>query len=96
MSSIDLEKPEQSQTQDFYYGDYIGVSADSSSKYPFYVELDDSEGLMLGQHVYIIIENGFNGSEWSYEGEDGIGYEEGYDAPVFDNDGGGYDGSFEE
>ena len=25
----------------------------SSSTYPFYVNLDSSEGLMLGQHVYI-------------------------------------------
>ena len=25
----------------------------TASKYPFYIELDDTDGLMLGQHVYI-------------------------------------------
>ena len=28
-------------------------SQTSSSTYPFYVNLDSSDGLMLGQHVYI-------------------------------------------
>ena len=33
---------------------YGGNSSDSSStKYPFYITLDDSEGLMMGQHLYI-------------------------------------------
>ena len=27
-----------------------------SSKYPFYVELDSTEGLILGQHVYLQLE----------------------------------------
>ncbi len=35
-----------------------GDSQTSSSTYPFYVELDSSEGLMLGQHVYIEKDNG--------------------------------------
>ena len=29
------------------------TSQTASSSYPFYVEMDSSEGLMLGQHVYI-------------------------------------------
>ena len=29
----------------------------NSSKYPFYVELDGTDGLMLGQHVYLQLEN---------------------------------------
>ena len=33
-------------------------SATQSSNYPFYVELDTSDGLMLGQHVYIEPDNG--------------------------------------
>ena len=33
--------------------DSSGDSQTSSSTYPFYVELDSSDGLMLGQHVYI-------------------------------------------
>lgn len=40
------EKPNQGG----YYG-YDEMS--SSSKYPFYVAVDDSDGLIIGQHVYI-------------------------------------------
>ena len=56
VTSIDTENPEQNTDDYYYYGSLSGVAVDSSSKYPFYVELDDSEGLMLGQHVYIIVE----------------------------------------
>lgn len=35
-----------------------GSSQTSSSSYPFYIELDSSDGLMLGQHVYIELDNG--------------------------------------
>lgn len=47
ISMVDLDNPEQNQN---YYGD---DDTAMSSKYPFYVELDSGEGLMLGQHVYI-------------------------------------------
>lgn len=33
-------------------------SGDSATKYPFYVELDSAEGLLLGQHVYIEMDEG--------------------------------------
>ena len=58
VSKIDLEKPEQSGENEFYlYDSYAaGISADTSSKYPFYVELDDTDGLIIGQHVYIMTE----------------------------------------
>lgn len=49
---VDYENPSQGSDYDRYYG----MSADemtSSSKYPFYVELDSTEGLILGQHVYL-------------------------------------------
>ena len=39
---------------------YYGGNSDemsSSSKYPFYVELDGTDGLILGQHVYLQMEN---------------------------------------
>lgn len=49
VDSIDTEKPESSN-QSYYYG---GDSSMQASKYPFYVTLDSSDGLMLGQHVYI-------------------------------------------
>ena len=33
-------------------------SGESASKYPFYVSLDNNNGLKLGQHVYIEVDNG--------------------------------------
>ena len=47
ISMVDLDKPTQNQN---YYGD---DDTAMSSKYPFYVEIKDGKGLMLGQHVYI-------------------------------------------
>ena len=37
-------------------GRFYGKAVYASSKYPFYVELDDTEGLLLGQHVYLQLE----------------------------------------
>ena len=54
---VDYESPSQENENSIYYGN----SADpmmASSKYPFYVELDSSEGLLLGQHVYLELDNG--------------------------------------
>lgn len=55
VTSIDYNNPVSSS------GDVTSsstVSLTSSSKYPFYVQLESSEGLMLGQHVYIEPDNG--------------------------------------
>ncbi len=52
---VDYENPSQGSEYDRYYG----MSSDemtSSSKYPFYVKLDTTEGLLLGQHVYLELE----------------------------------------
>ncbi|MDD7218959.1 MAG: efflux RND transporter periplasmic adaptor subunit [Clostridia bacterium] len=54
MGSIDLNNG----SSDDNSNDYWGMSSASdeqttSTSYPFYVELDSSDGLMLGQHVYI-------------------------------------------
>lgn len=52
---VDYENPSQGSNTDRYYG----MSTDemtASSKYPFYVDLDSTEGLMLGQHLYIRLE----------------------------------------
>ena len=49
---VDYENPSQGSQYDMYYG----MSADemtAASKYPFYVELEDTNGLILGQHVYL-------------------------------------------
>ena len=49
---IDWENPVKSDNN-YYYDMSMGGEMSQSSKYPFYVSLDDDEGLKLGQHVYI-------------------------------------------
>ena len=48
VASIDFENPSQSAS-----GDMGTADVSSSSKYPVYIDLADSEGLMLGQHVFV-------------------------------------------
>ena len=55
VTKIDLE-PEKNQDQ--YYSYSMGESA---SKYSFYVNPESTDGLILGQHLYIEVDNG--GSE---------------------------------
>ena len=48
---VDYENPVQENNNNYYI-----MSTDemtTSSKYPFYVELESTEGLILGQHVYL-------------------------------------------
>lgn len=53
VTDIDRNNPQSSGSMDgMYYYDQ-GNEMTTSSKYPFYISLDDSEGLLLGQHVYI-------------------------------------------
>lgn len=54
IESIDWEHPQRDQS-DMYYMPETSSSdiGGSASKYLFYIKLDSSEGLMLGQHVYI-------------------------------------------
>lgn len=54
---VDYENPTQGSDTDRY----SGMSSDemtSASRYPFYVELDSTDGLMLGQHLYIELVTG--------------------------------------
>ena len=51
---VDYESPSQGNQNDMYYGMQTDPMA-TSSKYPFYVELDSTDGLLLGQHVYLEI-----------------------------------------
>ena len=46
----------KSNTQNSYYDS--GDSGNGSSNYSFYLELDSSEGLMLGQHLYLELDVG--------------------------------------
>ena len=54
ISTVDIDNPTQNQSS--MYG--MDNSMSSSSSYPFYVEMEDSTGLMLGQHVYVEPDNG--------------------------------------
>ena len=51
ISSIDWNNPAQSSNN--YYYDSGTTDTGTSSKYPLYVELASSDGLLMGQHVYI-------------------------------------------
>lgn len=55
VSLVDYENPTQDNSGGMYY---VGGSDEmtTSSKYPFYIELDSTEGLLLGQHVYLQLE----------------------------------------
>ncbi len=52
ISLIDTTKADTDDNFNMYYGGDMD-SYTTSSKYAFYIELDDPEGLMIGQHVYI-------------------------------------------
>ena len=49
---VDYENPSQGSEFDMYYGTSTDEMT-AASKYPFYVELESTEGLILGQHVYL-------------------------------------------
>lgn len=55
ISTIDLEHPDDGSSDMNYY---YGGSGESASKYPFYIELESIDGLMLGQHVYVEMDYG--------------------------------------
>ena len=57
VTMVDYESATQGNENDMYYGGMMDPMS-SSTKYPFYVELDSSEGLLLGQHVYLELDNG--------------------------------------
>lgn len=52
---VDFESPSQENGNAMMYGGNSDEMT-SSSKYPFYVELDAADGLILGQHVYLQLE----------------------------------------
>lgn len=70
IAAIDTGNEETDNTNNMYY-DGSGDSEMQSSKYPFYIQLDSSEGLMLGQHVYIETDEGQTEAKegiWLYAG----------------------------
>lgn len=55
---VDRENATTENSTTSMYSMDTSNSQTTSSTYPFYVELDSSDGLMLGQHVYIELDNG--------------------------------------
>ena len=54
ISKVDTENSNSDQNNNMYYGD----SGSGSTSYPFYVSLENSDGLMIGQHVYMELDYG--------------------------------------
>ncbi len=52
ITEIDTENPLSSNSNNFF----SGSSADRATRYPFYVEMESSEGLIMGQHVYVQVD----------------------------------------
>ena len=62
ITKIDTENAINSENGGYFYS---GSEETRSSKYPFYIELDNSEGLILGQHVYVEPDLGQNDEDGS-------------------------------
>ena len=59
MGSVDIKNPVQSDSSSVMADSTGSTSAQTaSSSYPFYVDMESSDGLMLGQHVYIEMDYG--------------------------------------
>jgi HlyD family secretion protein len=64
ISSIDLENP-VSNSDSYYYS-----GSETTTKYSFYIDLDSTDDLMLGQHVYAEMDYGQGAAKsglWLYE-----------------------------
>ena len=53
VESLNLDSPVKQENSGNYYVSASSDDTTNSSKYAFYVTLDDAEGLMMGQHVYM-------------------------------------------
>ena len=77
ITRVDTENQETSNN-DYYSGIDSGLI---SAKYPFYIALDSTEGLLLGQHVYIEMDEGQSVAKegiWLFEGYINMEEEEPY------------------
>ena len=63
LSGIDWENPVKNDNNGVYISSSSSDEMTQSSKYPFYIELDNTDGLILGQHVYIEPDNGEDEAE---------------------------------
>ena len=68
ITKIDTQNAEKNNS-DVYYSD--SGSGEKATKYPFYVELNSTEGLMMGQHLFIEMDLGQSEKKegiWLFEG----------------------------
>ncbi len=56
VSEIDYKNPQKSQNEDMFGGETDEMT--STSKYTFYVDIEDLDGLIIGQHVYMRVDDG--------------------------------------
>lgn len=56
MGAVDTQNPGRDDNNSSYY--ISGDATTQSNSYPFYVNLESTDGLMLGQHVYVEMDNG--------------------------------------
>ena len=79
ISKIDMENQETSNNNNMYMeGTDSGMV---SSKYPFYVTIENTEGLILGQHIFIEMDYGQSQKKegiWLFEGYMGMDEKEPY------------------
>ncbi|MCR5795029.1 MAG: efflux RND transporter periplasmic adaptor subunit [Solobacterium sp.] len=71
VTKIDLEP--QTEEENDYYMDSQG---DKASKYPFYVQLESMDGLILGQHVFIEMDYGQSDRSGIWLNQEYIFYDE--------------------
>lgn len=65
VTSVDMDSNLSSNNTNNMGADNASSPMTTSSSYPFYVELDDTEGLLLGQHVYMeVVPEGTQPGVW--------------------------------
>lgn len=62
-TAVDTQNPNNSNSNMMYGMSSEDAAQTTSTSYPFYVELDSSDGLLLGQHVYIEQDSGMEERE---------------------------------
>lgn len=78
ISRVDTENQESNNNNGYISSSDSGQSA---SKYPFYINLDSTDGLILGQHVYIEMDEGQSMVKegiWLFEGYIGMDEDDPY------------------
>lgn len=62
-SAVDTKNPQNNSSSMYYSSGSEDSGQTTSTSYPFYVDLESSQGLLLGQHVYIEHDTGMSQRE---------------------------------